>query len=80
MPAQWLLIPFEENEWVQDRMADCIRLGIGVIAQDYVWTRMKGDEVRGLRSQGAKALAQQQQQKYFPVLFPSHDTQLSNRI
>ncbi|KAG0221798.1 hypothetical protein B0O80DRAFT_233193 [Mortierella sp. GBAus27b] len=63
MPAQWLLIPYEENEWVEDRMVDCIRLAVGVVAQDYVWTRMKGDELQRLQIQEAKALAQQQQQQ-----------------
>ncbi|KAG0307634.1 hypothetical protein BGZ98_010231 [Dissophora globulifera] len=60
MPAQWLLIPYEENEWVEDRMVDCIRLAVGVIAQDYVWTRMKGDEMQKLQIQEAEALAKQQ--------------------
>ncbi|KAG0364349.1 maintenance of telomere capping protein 1 [Gamsiella multidivaricata] len=60
MPAQWLLIPYEENEWVEDRMVDCIRLAVGVIAQDYVWTRMKGDEVQRLQMQEAEAQAKQQ--------------------
>ncbi|KAI1319157.1 hypothetical protein EDD11_004800 [Mortierella claussenii] len=60
MPAQWLLIPYEENEWVDDRMVDCIRLAVGVIAQDYVWTRMKGDEVQKLQLQEAEAQAKQQ--------------------
>ncbi|KAF8938164.1 maintenance of telomere capping protein 1 [Dissophora ornata] len=60
MPAQWLLIPYEENEWVEDRMVDCIRLAVGVIAQDYVWTRMKGDEMQRLQIQEAEAQAKQQ--------------------
>ncbi|KAF9087992.1 hypothetical protein BGX29_000507, partial [Mortierella sp. GBA35] len=51
LPAHWLLIPYEENEWVEDRMVDCIRLAVGVIAQDYVWTRMKGDEIQRLQIQ-----------------------------
>ncbi|KAF9915005.1 hypothetical protein BX616_007115 [Lobosporangium transversale] len=60
MPAQWLLIPYEENEWVEDRMVDCIRLAVGVIAQDYVWTRMKGDEIQRLQILEAEAQAKQQ--------------------
>ncbi|KAF9185643.1 hypothetical protein BGZ51_002528 [Haplosporangium sp. Z 767] len=60
LPAHWLLIPYEENEWVEDRMVDCIRLAVGVIAQDYVWTRMKGDEMQRLQIQEAEAQAKQQ--------------------
>ncbi|KAG0283120.1 hypothetical protein BGZ96_012517 [Linnemannia gamsii] len=67
LPAHWLLIPYEENEWVEDRMVDCIRLAVGVIAQDYVWTRMKGDEIQRLQIQEveaqAKLQAEQQQQQ-----------------
>ncbi|KAF8944040.1 hypothetical protein BGZ47_004734 [Haplosporangium gracile] len=67
LPAHWLLIPYEENEWVEDRMVDCIRLAVGVIAQDYVWTRMKGDEIQRLQIQEveaqAKLQAEQQQQE-----------------
>ncbi|KAG0353369.1 hypothetical protein BG005_007309 [Podila minutissima] len=39
MPAHWLLIPYEENEWVEERMAGCIRLAVAALAEDYVWTR-----------------------------------------
>ncbi|KAF8983731.1 hypothetical protein BGZ46_009693 [Entomortierella lignicola] len=63
MPAQWLLIPYEENEWVEDRMVDCIKLAVGVIAQDYVWTRMKGDELQRLQLQEAETKLQQEQQE-----------------
>ncbi|KAG0349354.1 hypothetical protein BG004_007538 [Podila humilis] len=58
LPAHWLLIPYEENEWVEDRMVECIRLAVGVIAQDYVWTRMKGDEMQKLQMAEAEAQAQ----------------------
>lgn len=57
LPANWLLIPYEENEWVEDRMVDCIRLAVGVVAQDYVWTRMKGDEIQRLQIAEAEAQA-----------------------
>jgi hypothetical protein len=62
LPAHWLLIPYEENEWVEDRMVDCIRLAVGVIAQDYVWTRMKGDEIQRLQIQEVEAQAKLQQE------------------
>ncbi|KAG0011862.1 hypothetical protein BGZ81_001900 [Podila clonocystis] len=39
MPAHWLLIPYEENEWVEERMAGCIRLAVAALAEEYVWTR-----------------------------------------
>lgn len=42
MPLGWLDIPYEENEWVEDKMVDIIRTSVTSIAQDYVWTRMSG--------------------------------------
>ncbi|KAF9437165.1 hypothetical protein BGZ76_001775 [Entomortierella beljakovae] len=62
MPAQWFLIPYEENEWVEDRMVECIKLAVGVLAQDYVWTRMKGDEMQRLQVQEAESKLQEQQE------------------
>lgn len=42
MPLNWLDIPYEENEWVEDKMVDILRMSVTSIAQDYVWTRMSG--------------------------------------
>lgn len=42
LPSTWLDIPYEENEWVEDKMVDVIRMSVTTIAQDYVWTRMSG--------------------------------------
>ncbi|KAG0174934.1 hypothetical protein DFQ28_003642 [Apophysomyces sp. BC1034] len=42
LPLSWMDIPFEENEWVEDKIADVIRMAVTSIAQDYVWTRMTG--------------------------------------
>jgi hypothetical protein len=42
LPSSWLDIPYEENEWVEDKMVDVIRMSVTTIAQDYVWTRMSG--------------------------------------
>ncbi|KAI8082253.1 maintenance of telomere capping protein 1 [Thamnidium elegans] len=42
LPLHWLDIPYEENEWVEDKMVDIIRMSVTSIAQDYVWTRMSG--------------------------------------
>lgn len=38
----WLDVPYEENEWVEDKMVEVIRMAVTTIAQDYVWTRMSG--------------------------------------
>ncbi|RUS13966.1 hypothetical protein BC937DRAFT_94535 [Endogone sp. FLAS-F59071] len=46
LPASWLDVPYDENEWVEDRMVSAIRLGVQIVAQEYVWTRMKGGEKR----------------------------------
>ncbi|GAA96652.1 uncharacterized protein L969DRAFT_90566 [Mixia osmundae IAM 14324] len=42
MPAHWLDIPFEENEWVEDNMVEVIRRGVDIIGQEYVNGRMSG--------------------------------------
>ncbi|KAH8929525.1 hypothetical protein BT69DRAFT_1345818 [Atractiella rhizophila] len=40
LPADWLDIPFEENEWVEDIMVEILRRGTEVIGQQYINTRM----------------------------------------
>ncbi|KAI9273079.1 hypothetical protein BDA99DRAFT_283695 [Phascolomyces articulosus] len=52
MPLTWLDIPFEENEWVEDKMVEAIRLSVTTVAQDYVYTRMTG-----AKNELAKAVA-----------------------
>ncbi|KAI9486842.1 MAG: maintenance of telomere capping protein 1 [Benjaminiella poitrasii] len=42
IPLNWLNIPYEENEWVEDKLTDVLRMAVTSIAQDYVWTRMSG--------------------------------------
>lgn len=42
IPMAWLDIPYEENEWVEDKMVDVLRMAVTTVAQDYVWTRMTG--------------------------------------
>ncbi|KAI8096237.1 maintenance of telomere capping protein 1 [Halteromyces radiatus] len=42
IPLAWLDIPYEENEWVEDKMVDVLRMAVTTVAQDYVWTRMTG--------------------------------------
>ncbi|KAF9314174.1 hypothetical protein BG003_004406 [Podila horticola] len=50
MPALWLLVPYEENEWVEERMAGCIRLAVAALAEEYVWTRtMTGGSLSSAR-------------------------------
>ncbi|KAI7905243.1 maintenance of telomere capping protein 1 [Cokeromyces recurvatus] len=43
VPLSWLNIPYEDNEWVEDKLADILRMSVTSIAQDYVWTRMSGN-------------------------------------
>jgi hypothetical protein len=42
MPAAWLDIPFEENEWVEDVMVEVIRMSVEVIGQEYITKRLRG--------------------------------------
>ncbi|PLW05248.1 hypothetical protein PCANC_26890 [Puccinia coronata f. sp. avenae] len=46
VPAVWLDIPFEENEWVEDVLVDVIRRGVEIIGQQYVNGRISGRSVR----------------------------------
>lgn len=39
MPASWLEIPFEENEWVEDAMVEIIRRSVEIIGQEYISVR-----------------------------------------
>ncbi|KAI8970459.1 hypothetical protein BDF20DRAFT_891450 [Mycotypha africana] len=43
MPMSWLDIPYEENEWVEDKMVEILRMAVTTIAQDYVYLRMSGN-------------------------------------
>lgn len=54
MPASWLDIPYEENEWVEDCMVDIIRRSIEVVGLEYVTHRMRA-RVRVLLSLPARA-------------------------
>jgi hypothetical protein len=40
IPKRWLEIPYEENEWVEEKLVRILRLALTTIAQEYVWTRM----------------------------------------
>ena len=58
MPQSWLDVPYEESEWVEDKMVEMIRMSVTTIAQDYVYTRMTGAE----KEMARMAAAHQQQQ------------------
>ncbi|KAI8067871.1 hypothetical protein BC940DRAFT_256759 [Gongronella butleri] len=62
IPLPWLDIPYEENEWVDDKIVDVLRGAITTIAQDYVWTRMTGGQSLTQVVEQASALQQQQEQ------------------
>ncbi|GAA5865314.1 hypothetical protein JCM1840_001524 [Sporobolomyces johnsonii] len=58
LPAAWLDIPFEENEWVEDQMVEVIRRSVEVIGQEYITHRMRAqaDAISQARSEAMKAL------------------------
>lgn len=39
-PGDWLDVPYERSDWVEERLVDVIRTSVEVLAQDYVSTRM----------------------------------------
>lgn len=50
IPAPWLDIPFEENEWVEDAMVDVIRRSVEIIGQQYISHRMRAQVRRRIAS------------------------------
>ncbi len=44
LPASWIDVPYEENEWIEAKMVSAIKLAVQIIAQDYVWHRMTAGE------------------------------------
>ncbi|ORZ09923.1 maintenance of telomere capping protein 1 [Absidia repens] len=62
IPMAWLDIPYEENEWVEDKMVDVLRMAVTTIAQDYVWTRMTGGKKLAQAMEESSKLQDQQQQ------------------
>ncbi|SCV72830.1 BQ2448_4367 [Microbotryum intermedium] len=64
VPAGWLDIPFEENEWVEDVMVEVIRRSVECIGQDYISHRMRARSlaIQQARDQAQAQLEQQQQQ------------------
>ncbi|KAK4333359.1 hypothetical protein RTBOTA2_002077 [Rhodotorula toruloides] len=69
MPASWLDIPFEENEWVEDQMVEIIRRSVEIIGQEYISHRMRAQAVAisQARAEAQQALdhhnAEQEQQE-----------------
>lgn len=39
-PGDWLDVPYERSDWVEERLVDVIRTSVEIVAQDYVSTRM----------------------------------------
>ncbi|GAA5872787.1 hypothetical protein JCM3774_006330 [Rhodotorula dairenensis] len=62
MPASWLEIPFEENEWVEDEMVEIIRRSVEIIGQEYITHRMRAQTVaiEHARAEAQKTLEQHQ--------------------
>ncbi|GAA5885053.1 hypothetical protein JCM6882_007210 [Rhodosporidiobolus microsporus] len=60
MPASWLEIPFEENEWVEDAMVEIIRRSVEIIGQEYIQHRMRAQSnaISQAREEAKKALEQ----------------------
>ncbi|CEQ39079.1 SPOSA6832_00582 [Sporobolomyces salmonicolor] len=60
LPAAWLDIPFEENEWVEDQMVEVIRRSVEVVGQEYITHRMRAqaDAISQARSEAMKALGE----------------------
>ncbi|BGP37371.1 hypothetical protein JCM10450v2_001280 [Rhodotorula kratochvilovae] len=63
MPAGWLDIPFEENEWVEDAMVEVIRRSVEIVGQEYITHRMRAqaDAISHARASAQQVLFDQQQ-------------------
>ena len=65
IPAPWLDIPFEENEWVEDVMVDVIRRSTEIVGQEYVSGRMRaqGEAIARARAEAQRALFDRQEEE-----------------
>ncbi|GAA5857308.1 hypothetical protein JCM8547_002211 [Rhodosporidiobolus lusitaniae] len=65
MPATWLEIPFEENEWVEDAMVEVIRRSVETVGQDYITLRMRAQSnaISAARAEALKALDSHQEKE-----------------
>lgn len=63
MPLPWLDVPYEESEWVEDKMAEVIRMAVTTVAQDYVWTRMTGAKTQLAQAVAASKAGDTKDQK-----------------
>ncbi|GAA6047703.1 hypothetical protein JCM3770_001730 [Rhodotorula araucariae] len=63
MPAHWLDIPFEENEWVEDAMVEIIRRSVEIVGQEYITHRMRAqaDAISHARAEAQQVLFDQQE-------------------
>ncbi|KAK4050535.1 hypothetical protein OIO90_005002 [Microbotryomycetes sp. JL221] len=61
MPAAWLDIPFEENEWVEDAMVEIIRRSVEIIGQEYIQHRMRAqaNAISKVREEAQRTLKEQ---------------------
>jgi hypothetical protein len=60
LPATWLEIPFEENEWVEEFMVESIRCSVEIIGQEYIQKRMRsqGEAIEAAKEEARKTLAE----------------------
>ncbi|KAK4052140.1 hypothetical protein OIV83_002434 [Microbotryomycetes sp. JL201] len=61
MPAAWLDIPFEENEWVEDAMVEIIRRSVEIIGSEYIQHRMRAqaNAISKVREEAQRTLKEQ---------------------
>ncbi|GAA5908773.1 uncharacterized protein JCM6883_004164 [Sporobolomyces salmoneus] len=62
LPSQWLDIPFEENEWVEEFMVDSIRGAVEVVGQEYITGRMRaqGEALEKAKEEVRKGLTKEE--------------------
>lgn len=66
LPASWLDIPFEENEWVEEFMVEAIRGATEVIGQEYITGRMRaqGVAIEQAKEEARKTIDREQSQRH----------------
>ncbi|KAK4705176.1 hypothetical protein P7C70_g1041, partial [Phenoliferia sp. Uapishka_3] len=57
MPAEWLNIPFEENEWVEDVMVDVIGRSVQIVGKAYIHARTTAQSIAISKARDAAKLA-----------------------
>ena len=46
LPAKWMAL-WDAHEWVEDQLAEALRLGVEMLGQEYVVERMGWDKTEG---------------------------------